>query len=343
MARDRRGDARCDRCGRLDPSRGYTLAALFAETSRAERTVELAGLIALALVVALVLPAVARLSARALARTTGALIVALGIGAIAPLLRSAPAGPNLLLISIDTLRADHLGAYGYAQARTPNIDALASSGTLFETVVSAPVTLPAMATLMTGLDPAGHGAHYNGFYRVAAAPVTLAEWLSERGYRTGAAVGNFALDASFGIAQGFTSFDDKMTATMEPDAKRAVDPTRAGGRASSPTNPSSGSPRTSPMPASVGSSGTRALRSLCGCTTSTRTSPIARRARTPRVARPTTARSARSPTRRRSRRMTPRESACARSATSSEPTARKRRETCSSSQFARRTGPKRAT
>jgi arylsulfatase A-like enzyme len=150
-----------------------------------------------------------------------AALLALAAGALAPLLREPPPGPSLLLLSIDTLREDRLGCYGYSLAQTPNIDALAAGGTLYETVIAAaPVTLPSMATLLTGLDPPAHGARYNGFYRVRPAPVTLAERLADRGYRTGAVVGNFALDSSFGLAQGFASFDDRMTQPMAPPEAR---------------------------------------------------------------------------------------------------------------------------
>jgi choline-sulfatase len=193
-----------------------------AESPLSARALHVAALLALAFATALALPRVARLPAAGLFAGVGILALALCAGALAPLLRTPPAGPSLLLLSVDTLRADRLGCYGYPIARTPNIDALAASGTLYETVIaSAPVTLPSMATLMTGLDPPAHGARYNGFYRVRRAPVTLAELLADRGYRTAAAVGNFALDSSFGIAQGFASFDDAMTQHMEAPEYRA--------------------------------------------------------------------------------------------------------------------------
>jgi arylsulfatase A-like enzyme len=199
-----------------------------AETSLSLRISHALGLFVLASGLGILQSLVARRPARALAVSLAGMLFALGAGALAPLLRAPPAGPNLILLSIDTLRADRLGSYGYAAARTPNIDALAAGGTLFETVISsAPVTLPSMATLMTGLDPGGHGARYNGFYRVRGAPVTLAEWLAERGYRTGAVVGNFALDSSFGIAQGFSFFDDQMTAMMGPHGARTDVPAGA--------------------------------------------------------------------------------------------------------------------
>jgi arylsulfatase A-like enzyme len=188
-----------------------------AENSLAARALHALLLGALALAASAALWLVARLPSRALVVGVAGVLLVLSGAALGALLRERPPGPNLLLISIDTLRADRLGCYGYPVARTSNIDGLAAGGTLYETVIaSAPVTLPAMATLLTGLDPPAHGARYNGFYRVRRPPVTLAELLADRGYRTGAAVANFALDSSFGIAQGFASFDDAMTQFMAP-------------------------------------------------------------------------------------------------------------------------------
>jgi arylsulfatase A-like enzyme len=147
-------------------------------------------------------------------------VLVLGGSAALPALRPPPTGPNLLLISVDTLRADRLGCYGHADARTPRIDALARGGTLYETVIaSAPVTLTATSTLLTGLDPTDHGAHYNGYYRLRPDATTLAEVLAERGYVTGAVIGNFALSARFGTDQGFGHFDDRMTQVLQPDRR----------------------------------------------------------------------------------------------------------------------------
>jgi arylsulfatase A-like enzyme len=144
-------------------------------------------------------------------------LLALGGAALLPALRPLPDAPNLLLLSVDTLRADRLGCYGHAAARTPRIDALAARGTLHETVIaSAPVTLTATSTLMTGLDPVEHGAHYNGYYRLGPRATTLAEVLADRGWRTGAVIGNFALSARFGTDQGFGHFDDTMTQFLQP-------------------------------------------------------------------------------------------------------------------------------
>ena len=147
-------------------------------------------------------------------------LIVFGGAAALPAFRPAAHGPHLLFISVDTLRADRLGCYGHADARTPRIDALAASGTLYETVIaSAPVTLTATSTLLTGLDPTVHGAHYNGYYRLGSEATTLAEVLADRGWYTGAVIGNFALSGRFGTDQGFRDFDDRMTEVMQPDRK----------------------------------------------------------------------------------------------------------------------------
>jgi len=117
---------------------------------------------------------------------------------------------NLLLVSIDTLRADHLGCYGYAGAQTPRLDALARSGLRFARATTVvPLTLPAHASLMTGTFPAWHGVRDNGGFYVGDDQNTLAETLRAKGYRTGGFVSSFVLDSRWGIAQGFdTYFDD---------------------------------------------------------------------------------------------------------------------------------------
>jgi arylsulfatase A-like enzyme/tetratricopeptide (TPR) repeat protein len=118
-------------------------------------------------------------------------------------------GQNLLVITIDTLRADHLGAYGSRQARTPNIDRLASEGVLFEEAVAqVPITLPSHASLFTGLVPPTHGVRDNTYFRLGPEARTLAEVLKERGYETAAFVSAFVLDSSFGLDQGFDLYDD---------------------------------------------------------------------------------------------------------------------------------------
>jgi len=119
-------------------------------------------------------------------------------------------GPlNLLLISIDTLRADHLGSYGYAPARTPHLDALAARGWRFaQATTVVPLTLPAHASLMTGTFPGFNGVRDNGGFYLPDDQVTLAETLRGQGYRTGGFVGSFVLDSRWGIDQGFDRYFD---------------------------------------------------------------------------------------------------------------------------------------
>jgi arylsulfatase A-like enzyme/Flp pilus assembly protein TadD len=117
--------------------------------------------------------------------------------------------PNIVLITVDTLRADHLGCYGYKLIRTPNIDRLAAAGTRFTTVVSAaPLTLPAHSSIMTGAYPAFHGVHDNVGYRLSPSVETLAQILKARGYATGGVVGAYILDRAFGLSTGFDFYYD---------------------------------------------------------------------------------------------------------------------------------------
>lgn len=124
-------------------------------------------------------------------------------------LSGALRGWNLLLISSDTTRADHLGCYGYQAARTPNLDALAKAGVVFEQcMTSAPVTLPAHASMLTGLYPFTHGARDNGQFFVPDACETLAESLRNAGYATAAEVGTYILNREYGLSQGFSTYGD---------------------------------------------------------------------------------------------------------------------------------------
>ena len=120
----------------------------------------------------------------------------------------AQAPANVLLISIDSLRADHLGCYGYQRNTSPTIDLLASEGTLFETAI-APTswTIPSHTTLLTALDPLEHGVrtYYTQLHRDTE---TLAEVLAANGYRTLAAVSGPSLAARYGFHQGFDVYDD---------------------------------------------------------------------------------------------------------------------------------------
>jgi arylsulfatase A-like enzyme/Tfp pilus assembly protein PilF len=126
------------------------------------------------------------------------------------LMRAAAAPKlNLLLITLDTTRADHLGCYGNAAAQTPNLDRLAQEGARFARCTScSPLTLPSHASIMTGVCPNVHGARRNGTGHLSAANQTLAETLLAAGYRTAAAVGSFVLNRQFGVAQGFEDYHD---------------------------------------------------------------------------------------------------------------------------------------
>ena len=121
-----------------------------------------------------------------------------------------PAAQNLLLVTIDTLRADRVGAYGYRPARTPAIDALAARGVRFQRAFSpAPITLTAHATIMTGRNPPGHGSRHNGM-RIDLAVPTVADALRRSGFATAAFVGAFPLDRRFGTIKGFQTYGDRM-------------------------------------------------------------------------------------------------------------------------------------
>jgi choline-sulfatase len=116
---------------------------------------------------------------------------------------------NLLLVSLDTVRADHLGCYQYASAQTPQIDRLATSGLRFEHAATVmPLTLPAHSSLMTGTFPGWHGVRDNGGFYLGDDQLTLAEALHDKGFRTGGFVGTFVLDRRWGIAQGFDRYFD---------------------------------------------------------------------------------------------------------------------------------------
>ena len=124
---------------------------------------------------------------------------------------AAAAGYNLLLVTLDTTRADHLGIYGHARARTPTLDQLAREGARFDRAFSpAPLTLPAHASILTGLYPFAHGVRNNGNFYMADRFDTLATILKERGYRTAAFVSAFILDRRYGLARGFDTYDDRM-------------------------------------------------------------------------------------------------------------------------------------
>ncbi|MFT5048974.1 MAG: arylsulfatase A-like enzyme/tetratricopeptide (TPR) repeat protein [Chlamydiales bacterium] len=121
---------------------------------------------------------------------------------------------NLLLVTLDTTRADRLGCYGNGSIKTPTLDRLACEGLVFSDVTAvAPETLPSHASLMTGLYPVHHGAHSNGLFRLEDGHETLAERLAAEGFRTGAVISAFVLNAQAGLAQGFEYYDDDLPAT----------------------------------------------------------------------------------------------------------------------------------
>ena len=126
--------------------------------------------------------------------------------------RHAPPAPqelNVLLITLDTTRADSLGCYGRTSADTPVLNRLAKEGTLFTRCTTcSPQTLPAHSSIMTGLYPFVHGVRRNGTHRLADRYTTLAEWLAACGFRTRGVVASFVLNAVFGIGQGFETFHD---------------------------------------------------------------------------------------------------------------------------------------
>ena len=125
--------------------------------------------------------------------------------------------PNVLVITVDTLRADRLGCYGFGLAHTPAIDRLADEGVrCADAATSAPITLPAHSSIMTGLYPPAHGVRDNGNYALAPEAVTLAERLHDAGYRTAAFVSALVLARRYGLDQGFDLYDDDLWSEDEP-------------------------------------------------------------------------------------------------------------------------------
>ena len=114
---------------------------------------------------------------------------------------------NIILLTIDTLRPDHLGCYGYKSIKTPNIDSLAKKGTLFTNAYSpVPLTLPSHVSILTGQYPVSHGVHNNGTFVLPDSADTLAEILHNHGYKTGAVVASHVLASQFGLGKGFDYF-----------------------------------------------------------------------------------------------------------------------------------------
>lgn len=142
-----------------------------------------------------------------------------------------PPRRSLVLITLDTTRADHLGAYGWKAARTPNLDALAARGTRFVRCdTAAPVTLPSHATILTGLYPPRTGVRDNGTFVLADRVETVAERLAAQGYDTAAVVSAIVLARRHGLNQGFRLYDDDLGAGYAAGtevAERQAEPTTA--------------------------------------------------------------------------------------------------------------------
>ena len=132
--------------------------------------------------------------------------------------RPMATGPNVLLVTIDTLRADRVGAQGESTAApTPTLDALAAEGLLYrQALATAPLTLPSHASILTGQYPPKHGVRHNGLFRLGADTATLAERFQTAGWDTGAVIAAVVLDAAYGLDQGFDHYD------AEIDSRRAA-------------------------------------------------------------------------------------------------------------------------
>ena len=125
--------------------------------------------------------------------------------------------PNVLLVTIDTLRADRVGCYGHASASTPVLDALAARGVRFETAIAhVPLTGPSHASILTGLGPLGHGFRENAGFVLPAQAKSGAEDFRQAGYRTAAFVSAFPLDRRFGFDRGFETYDDHLPKGNDP-------------------------------------------------------------------------------------------------------------------------------
>jgi arylsulfatase A-like enzyme/Tfp pilus assembly protein PilF len=136
-------------------------------------------------------------------------------------------GRPVVLVTIDTLRADRLGSYGSTRGLTPALDRFAQSAVRFTAAVTqVPITLPAHATMLTGLHPSSHGVRTNDGFKLAAGVPIISEALRSRGYATGAFIGGFPLQAASGLARGFDRYDDEFlrhSSAVERSADAVVD------------------------------------------------------------------------------------------------------------------------
>ncbi len=166
-----------------------------------------------------------------------------------PIAAGALRGANVLLVTIDTLRADHVGVYGSEGMLTPTIDQFAKEGLRFErTYAHVPLTLPSHASLLTASYPTRNGVHDNGTFRLGDALPTLAAALKQSGYRTAAFVGSFVLDARFGLGRGFDLYDDRMNGSsadlevVQRTAEEVLKPAYRWITGAAPSTPAPGTP-----------------------------------------------------------------------------------------------------
>ncbi len=202
--------------------------------------------------------------------------------------RAAPRErPHVLLVTIDTLRADAVSAYGNPAASTPVLDALAARGARFTTAVAnVPLTGPSHASILTGLIPVRHGVRDNGGFVLPDEVPVLTERFRDAGYRTAAFVSGYPLVRRFGFGRGFDTYDDSLPHGNDP--RRAPYVERSADRTTDLVLRWLEAPAVGEAPAGA------ARRGSCGSTTTTRTRPTSRRATSPRGSPhgPTTARSA---------------------------------------------------
>lgn len=150
---------------------------------------------------------------RAVLRALATLVLALAATAC----QRAPEHPNVVIITFDTTRADHLGTYGFTLAHTPTIDRLATEGVRFDNAeATAPITAVSHSSIMTGLLPPAHGVRDNGSFALSEDAVTLAERFKQAGYETRAFVSALVLSKRYRLDQGFDSYDDDLWSENDP-------------------------------------------------------------------------------------------------------------------------------
>jgi choline-sulfatase len=154
---------------------------------------------------------------RRVVAVVSALLLVAVLVSLAILARNRGRRPNVLIITIDTTRADHLGCYGFSLAHTAAIDRLAGEGVrCSDAIAAAPITMPAHSSIFTGLYPPAHGVRDNGAYALGEGAVTLAERLRDAGYTTHAFVSALVLNRRYNLNQGFETYDDDLWSEDEP-------------------------------------------------------------------------------------------------------------------------------